>query len=1067
MKMSNPGRSTFFARLTKSAPSSDDMWRPCFLQKHEATDFDGQLVACSEAGDVMIVTVRGRLGGKVTFPVTQAFSAKLANSQSSSQASRKAVVVSISVSLFESLGLAKDVKDGEIRVAKQEEFDNLCLDEVELSLRDTFVSKRDIWQFQVNVLGGAVFEGHSPPVSSFLNNRSEVFSVHHKTSLLCSPGSGVIGSSTRVGFSSLSAQIVLVMSLSREMWTFSSDGMPLYEEAVSYITKALYGHNTSHYLTFVLSFRLEHQTKTEDFYEVIYEGYMSKLAQVDLVKFLRKFFLSFPDNIGWTAPCFRGEGQSDDRSTKQAKDLTNVALLNDTKKCGLLSESFCSDFPCPAVPTAAESENLFESVNLALDQFALIHVDRKLRCTGVKALVISAGCGVWKTTSELSNLTEARLGLHTTSLSVVCLGSRPLHRVPVLIGERSDFLNSNFLDLHYYPGNNQRQVKKAIAHVKERIRCMQLVSEGVSLLITAASGPQGTLSLPEPWCKKTDEKSLSTVSGSSPPLSPSSPSSVRRPSPTTPVIEATELLGRVPLLRATDTSSFQLPSDATVADTWIVQGERAATFHELIGMRMAFDLQLVDRAYDFGSKVARSILRGKDIKSVVMRGVDGFWVLQLLDAGNIAVTKLRGSHMNDALLNLNYDYWLRRRPIIRVTHTAEETVSTGSSLAPVMTRCVECDKLSRSVFTRRKKIFHTTPSVAWNQLDNIVTDLDPMVPSVIPLSVPRSSHALNWRSRGAIKSNLFVLIPRDLSEITVSQKEAVSGLSKAAISPGSDLWLMPGKTVSSAFYERFLAFLVRLEQLTQIKLNVQLNRRPQVFSGVKVILSAGKSAEGGGSDWLTIHHDDAFMPPRMFMFSVEWLMCHSKFVRRLTHALTTAAEDNSFSLLSLPHALLFPSVAPPALWSDDSREVAFDRPPLTSRFSFRFPEWVRSGGNSFFQRLLIKLIDHLKMLIVTGVANPSNPETEETRESGRIQTSTLFRRNPSWILISKDACFILVVRADKIDWHDNYTLNWLPSPVLVKRYGENLGSAAALELQDDYFLEFRSFLHSTLVECAP
>ena len=305
-----------------------------------------------------------------------------------------------------------------------------------------------------------------------------------------------------------------------------------------------------------------------------------------------------------------------------------------------------------------------------------------------------------------------------------------------------------------------------------------------------------------------------------------------------------------------------------------------------------------------------------------------------------------------------------------------------------------------------------------------------------------------------MKTNLFCLIPL---ETDLSHREAAASLSKGC-AVGTDP--MPGSASSAHIYDRFLAFLFRLDQLTGLKLTVALNRKPQVFTGVKV--SVGMKEEGATtlSDWLTIHHDDAFFPPRLFVFSVEWLMCNASYVDRLINALQICCDEQNFGLQRLPHGLLFPAVAPPQLWSDETRETAFDRLPLNTRFTFKYPDWVTRQPGSFFQRLLVRLTDSLKMLFVCYNSTPTNMEREDGRGS-------IYLRMPCWILTSRDGVFLLKIKQDEIDWYENYTLLWTSYGPLAKRLGETGYLPGIAKLQEDFFIEVRAILHNTLIECEP
>ena len=1008
-------RTTLLQRLTQpAAPSSSGSdWRPCALVRHDPADFDGQLIATSEEDEVLLIACKGRGGSRFVFPATQAVAAKLKGKQAT---------VSVSVPFWESLGIARDCKEAEIRrVSEEAELESLCLEEVRISVRDSFVSKRDIWQFQLKLLGSAVFQSQQPPHSWMMakSDVTEVIRVSNRVPLVADfhPACGLVGSATRVRVSSLSSQLILFICVSKEYWQFNAAGVPFYEQALKYISQALFPPKT-HSLTLVVTVRLQTpEGRTEDFYDVVFEGNLAKSNPDQLLKYFRKYFLSFPGEINWD----EGLGL---RGSAPHAFASPYNPLPDRRSCHLrLQEGFVPGYPSQGgwAPVSASRANVMEAINLGLDQFSLIHLDRKPRTTGTKVVVLTAGRGVFRVAAEskLPELTRLRVGLHRKVATVVCLRLPPMHSVPrILMGEEP--IESSFISLAFYSDSKPCACEAS-----------RFIPSTLARLAEIPAGKPKIQPTPLPF------REFPSTGDTSPREAALAAANV------------------VPLQRVAGASaSLTLPADIAVADTWIVQGESTALLHELIGMRLSFDLQLLDRDFDFGSKVSRTALRGKDIRNVVMRGMDGIWSLQLLDSGNISVAKLAVPDENAKFIDVPYSYYCRRRFYYRtMVGCNQPDAVTNSDPPPLIANCVHCERIDKYCFVRRRKVLHTTPSVAWNRLDNILTDINPIVPSVVPLAVPVTNYTLNWRSRPAIKTNLYCLIPTDPE---LSHKEAAASLSKGC-AVGADP--MTASVSHSSLYDRFLAFLFRLEQLSGVKLTVSLNRKPQVFTGVKIAVAATETTVTT-RDWLTIHHDDSFNPPRLFMFSVEWLMCNANYVERLTKALYTASEEQGFALQALPHALIFPPLAPPSLWADESRETSFDRLPLGIRFSFRLPDWVTRQQGLFFQRLLVRLTDSLKMLFVTYTTSPSNLESEDGRGS-------IYMRSPCWILTSRDGVFLLAVRADKVDWYENYTLTWRPFTPLTKRLGESGYLSGIAKLQEDFFIEVRAILHNTLIECEP
>ncbi len=92
-----------------------------------------------------------------------------------------------------------------------------------------------------------------------------------------------------------------------------------------------------------------------------------------------------------------------------------------------------SGVPTLRLPSLAIDGNFLEAVNLALDDFALHHVDRDMQHIGHQILVVSAGSGVFEVPAALSVITESRMMDIGCGCDLVNVGPVPLHRVPLFV----------------------------------------------------------------------------------------------------------------------------------------------------------------------------------------------------------------------------------------------------------------------------------------------------------------------------------------------------------------------------------------------------------------------------------------------------------------------------------------------------------------------------------------------------------------------------------------------------------------------------------------------------------
>ncbi|KAF4668569.1 GATOR complex protein depdc5 [Perkinsus olseni] len=407
-------------------------------------------------------------------------------------------VVSVSNRLAESVGLSRDVKEVFLEKLSQNEHSRTncwpTLESVEIIIRSRFLSKRDVWRFQLKLLGAVVYNNMPPPFADSLycaevvgmtSNPAPVSPskmrrrIAGPTSTHLLRSCGIVGSQTKVVFRTMSSHLNIYIHLSWEMWCFAQDGRPHYERALSFLINFLAGVRKAgsmcnHYLTLLTAIRLQPVDPEDvdlegmpptgkdgkfvfdDYYDVVYDGMTSKLDTGELVRGLRRMFLQFPSEIGWTPPCFPNKshaprqswtndasGFSPHKRSSSMMAVTPNADASPHATCGLRFDTDLKnwergDYPRTGwVPARCRDSNVLECISLSADQFDQNHLDRKLYTTGQEVVVIAATDGVFRATCEpredYVECVKRKCLQGVFSAKVICLRPPPMHQAPIIL----------------------------------------------------------------------------------------------------------------------------------------------------------------------------------------------------------------------------------------------------------------------------------------------------------------------------------------------------------------------------------------------------------------------------------------------------------------------------------------------------------------------------------------------------------------------------------------------------------------------------------------------------------
>ncbi|EMC91679.1 hypothetical protein BAUCODRAFT_27950 [Baudoinia panamericana UAMH 10762] len=283
---------------------------------------------------------------------------------------------------------------------------------VELSFRDTHLSRADMWRIlhrlertvvykgqQIHYLGRAVCEIRAVYISG-----SEVESAL------------VVQAKTRPIFRSGSARYTILVQISLEMLQYWRDGDLMHERLISgYLTELFRRWNEQkvrHHVTIVLFGREvlpvvdvvgEQGAESRDFFHLIATDAMSSQ---------------------W----------SDVR--RQLKRAFNGTSL-------------------PRLVSLAASGNMLQALHVSAMDFANDNIDPQLSSTGSSIIAVTAGAGLFETThTALKNITHLLMG-NSIGVDIVSLSPKPLHPVPLFSYSRAgavEYALPHWVDISFWDG---------------------------------------------------------------------------------------------------------------------------------------------------------------------------------------------------------------------------------------------------------------------------------------------------------------------------------------------------------------------------------------------------------------------------------------------------------------------------------------------------------------------------------------------------------------------------------------------------------------------------------------
>uniref|UniRef100_K3W9W3 Uncharacterized protein n=1 Tax=Globisporangium ultimum (strain ATCC 200006 / CBS 805.95 / DAOM BR144) TaxID=431595 RepID=K3W9W3_GLOUD len=349
------------------------------------------------------------------------------------------------------------------------------VDFIEVSLKDQFMSRRDLWYLKKSIVGSAIYVGKNIRVHGARWQVMDIRAGGEKVS------SGVISEKTKFAFRSRTSRVMWLVQLSPEMWDIANSGklyMEIFLNVVENVLNKWMKHKVSHSLTIIFFARnyypeLEQEQELstsgrkrcassasnrtrlgtssssrkrgedrdrtfpyerrdyfpigvdengrhyQDFYKVVAFDKVVMEVQPLLVK-LKRELNEFPHACGWR--------------THASPYYTLDRTAPSTSFTGLNNESV----PRQGDPSYARDGNLLEAINLVLNIFEKHHIDRHLARSGQSVVLMTAGNGIFSVNKRLAEITEQRMMDHGIGIDLISLATPPLHKCPLFLFRQSD-----------------------------------------------------------------------------------------------------------------------------------------------------------------------------------------------------------------------------------------------------------------------------------------------------------------------------------------------------------------------------------------------------------------------------------------------------------------------------------------------------------------------------------------------------------------------------------------------------------------------------------------------------
>jgi hypothetical protein len=324
-----------------------------------------------------------------------------------------------------------------VQVVKPEEAQ---LDFIELSFKDQYISRGDMWRFRGDLRGKCVYiqqnvlaNGLQAQVNQLLVNGQHV-------------SSGVITKDTKWIFRSRSAKLTWLIQLSEEMWDCADDGELYHEKVVNGLVKVILDQwqvfGTNHCLSVILFARTIYHKSASPSRRTpspskkrtgnIRSKYIAHSLQSDEHVFqtdhqnrlYQDFYKVIIDNQE-----IKKDSKGKEWESLRVKLKEEINLFAARVKWGEVDEAT----GLRGLPSTAAEGNVLEAMNLAINVFDKHYIDRDLKRTGLGVVVFTAGNGVLIVDQNLASLTKQRMADNGVGCDIISVARPPIHEAPLFI----------------------------------------------------------------------------------------------------------------------------------------------------------------------------------------------------------------------------------------------------------------------------------------------------------------------------------------------------------------------------------------------------------------------------------------------------------------------------------------------------------------------------------------------------------------------------------------------------------------------------------------------------------
>lgn len=249
--------------------------------------------------------------------------------------------------------------------------------------------------------------------------------------------SGYIGPNTRIIYRSDSSRLVFFIQMSAEMWHFEEQGHIVFHKMInSFFPEVLrrWRNQDSHHVVTIILFT-----------SVDTSGDNKRLQHGETAKVKNDYFRVVVDQLDIT-------NNWDEIMEKLRYEFTrfdkDVLLQENGKIAGRI---------LPAV-----KGNILEAINIVTKLVSGKYRDRDLRRTGVQALIVTPGTGIYDVDYDLLYETSNKLTNLEIGIDLVCLGRPPLHVTPLFRfkekkkGGRLSHCVPSWLDISFWSSNERK-----------------------------------------------------------------------------------------------------------------------------------------------------------------------------------------------------------------------------------------------------------------------------------------------------------------------------------------------------------------------------------------------------------------------------------------------------------------------------------------------------------------------------------------------------------------------------------------------------------------------------------